>query len=198
MTSFKLLLLSAALGTDLFSVAIPIGMTRVHKWAILWSSGVFAGFHIVMILAGYHIGHYLGIVVEAVGIQHVLGMQAAIQNWAGLLGAVILMLLGVNMIRESLTRHTAENYPHSLQGWPLIILAASVSVDAFAAGISMGMMDVDLIRLSLILGTVIFAISLAGLSLGRQVGRYMGSYAEIAGGCLLTFFGINIVISLVI
>lgn len=198
MTSLKLLLLSAALGTDLFSVAIPIGMTRVPKWTILWSSFVFACFHIVMILAGYHIGHWLGTVVEEVGTQQALGSQAVIQNWAGLLGAVILILLGLNMIRESLTDHRALDSSRSLQGWTLLMLATSVSVDAFAAGISMGMMEVDLLRLSLILGAVIFIISLVGLSIGRQVGRYMGSYAEIAGGLLLTFFGINVFISLVI
>jgi putative Mn2+ efflux pump MntP len=193
-----LLLLSAALGTDLFSVAIPIGMTRIPKWTILWSSFVFACFHIVMILAGYHIGHWLGTIVERVGAQQVLGSQAAIQNWASLLGAVILILLGMNMIRESLIEHTAADYSRSLQGWMLLMLATSVSIDAFAAGISMGMMDVDLLRLSLILGVVIFIISLIGLSLGRQVGRYLGSYAEIAGGLLLTLFGVNVFISVVI
>jgi manganese efflux pump family protein len=62
----------------------------------------------------------------------------------------------------------------------------------------MGMMDVDLFRLSFILGVVIFIISLVGLSLGRQVGRYLGYYAEIAGGLLLTFFGMNVFIRLII
>jgi putative Mn2+ efflux pump MntP len=198
MSSFNLLLLSAALGTDLFSVAIPIGMTRVSKWTILWSSFVFACFHIVMILAGYNIGHWLGTVVDEVGTQQVLGPQSVIENWAGLLGAVILILLGLNMIRNSLTVHRAANYSRSLQGWSLMMLATSVSIDAFAAGISMGMMDVDLLRLSFILGVVIFIISLVGLSLGRQVGRFLGCYSEIGGGLLLTLFGINVFISLLI
>ncbi len=198
MTSLNLLLLSAALGTDLFSVAIPIGMTRVDKWAILRSSVVFACFHIIMILIGYYLGHWLGSLMEEVGNQQVLGPQTVIQNWADLLGAVILILLGLNMIRESLIHPAAAHYSHPLQGWTLMVLATSVSIDAFAAGISMGMMDVDLIRLSLMLGSVIFIISLLGLSLGRQVGCYVGSYAEIIGGGLLALFGFHVVMNLVL
>ncbi|MBU2702148.1 putative Mn2+ efflux pump MntP [Sporomusaceae bacterium BoRhaA] len=192
MTVLNLLLLSFALGTDLFSVAIPIGMTHLSRWTIFRASLVFALFHIVMILTGYHLGHGLGTFVEEVGSQQVLGPQAVIQNWADLLGAVILVLIGVNMIRESFVKHKAASYSHPLQGWTLLMLATSVSIDAFAAGISMGMMDVDLIRLSILLGWVIFIISCTGLSVGRQLGRYVGAYAEVGGGALLTLFGLHL------
>lgn len=192
MTVLNLLLLSFALGTDLFSVAIPIGMTHLSRWTIFRSSVVFALFHIVMILAGYHLGHALGTLVEEVGSQQVLGPQAVIQNWADLFGSVILILIGVNMIRESFVKHKATSYSHPLQGWTMLVLATSVSVDAFAAGISMGMLDVDLIRLSILLGGVIFMISCTGLSVGRQLGRYVGAYAEVGGGALLTLFGLHL------
>lgn len=193
MTSLELLVLSAALGTDLFSVAIPIGMNRMRRKIIFRAAVVFALFHIVLILAGYYIGHFLGTVVERVGNYHSEYPLLVMENWPSILGALVLIGLGIYMIRENLAGAVSnENKAHPLQGFSLIVLATSVSIDALAAGFSMGMMDVDLVKLSLILGSVIFFIGLLGLGLGRRVGRYIGSRAECMGGVVLALLGIHV------
>jgi putative Mn2+ efflux pump MntP len=190
---FELLVLSAALGTDLFSVAVPIGMNRIKLHVILKAAVVFALFHIVMILTGYNAGHWLGAVVEHVGAYHIDYPLLLVQNWASGIGAAVLTGLGLHMIKENLSPAGAETSSAGmLEGLSLAVLAVSVSVDALAAGFSLGMMDVDLIKLSIILGVVIFMIAVAGLVLGRRIGRYVGSRCELIGGLALLVLGLHI------
>lgn len=193
MSLLELLMLSTALGADLFSVAIPIGMNKVRRLLILRAAFVFALFHIVMLLAGYHAGHWLGGVVEHVGTYHIDWPAAAVQNWATILGALVLTFLGIRMIRDYYSEDVApECFSRPLCGFALIMVATSVSIDALAAGFSLGMMDVDLLKLSLILGLVIFIIALAGLGLGRRIGRIIGSRAGIIGGGVLVVLGLHV------
>lgn len=197
MSIVELIVLSTALGTDLFSVAVPIGMNRLRRRNILQSALVFALFHIIMILAGYHLGHWLGAMVEHVGSYHVNWPGVMIQDWAAILGAVVLAGLGIMMIQHNLAGHSPDTITsHPLKGLSLVILAAGVSVDALAAGFSLGMLDVDLVKLSLVLGIVIFFIAIAGLVLGRQIGQRIGSRAELAGGTVLLLLGIHLLWSI--
>lgn len=190
----ELVVLSAALGTDLFSVSIPIGMKRVRWLIIVRAALVFAVFHIVMILTGYHAGHWLGTIVEQVGAYHAGYPRLAVADWASILGALVLGGLGLHMIKENLSDgcDAVHGKGHPLQGATLAMLAFSVSVDALAAGFSMGMMDVDLIRLSFILGGVIFCIAVAGLGLGRRIGQCVGTRSEMAGGTVLLLLALHV------
>jgi putative Mn2+ efflux pump MntP len=189
----ELFVLSAALGTDLFSVAIPIGMNRIRLRVILRSAVVFAVFHILMILTGYYVGHWLSAVVAHVETYHINWPAGAVQDWASAIGAIVLAGLGINMIRENLTaKSNNSGVNHPLHGITLIALAVSVSLDALAAGFSLGMMDVDLVMLSIVLGTVIFFIAVLGLGLGRRAGSLIGPRAEIFGGLVLILLGIHI------
>lgn len=194
MGNLELVILSFALGTDLFSVAIPLGMKHVTQKIVLKAAAVFAIFHIVMILTGYHIGHFLGALVEKVEVEFFSGLpMLAIQNWASMLGAAVLIGLGARMIKSHADEAREETVRHALTGFPLLLLAFSVSIDALAAGFSLGMMDVDLIKLSAILGGIIFLIALSGLGLGRKIGKYVGKRAEVAGGIVLIILGLNII-----
>ena len=196
MSSVELLILSVALGTDLFSVAIPIGMHPMRFRVLFRAAIIFAIFHIVLILSGYYIGHFLGSVVEGVGIANLDYPIMAMENWASILGALVLTGLGIYMIKENLVCSVSDqNKSHPLQGKALLFLAASVSIDALAAGFSLGMMDVDLVKLSFILGSVIFIIAVLGLSLGRRVSRCVGKRAELLGGIVLIVLGLHVLYS---
>lgn len=193
MSSLELVVLSVALGTDLFSVAIPIGMNRVRPKVILRAAAVFAIFHIIMILTGFYAGRWLGTMVERLGSYHINASSALVENWASILGAVVLAGLGAYMIKESLSEDDANEVKgHPLKGFTLVMLATSVSIDALAAGFSLGMMDVDLLKLSVILGFIIFLIAILGLGLGRRMGHYIGSRSEIVGGSVLILLGAHV------
>lgn len=192
MGSAEIFILSVALGMDLFSVAILIGMNRIKRSVIFKASIVFAAFHIAMLLAGYYIGHFLGAFVDKLGIysgSSVLMME----NCASIIGSAVLVGLGILMLRESFSKEDKlkRSKKNPLKGWTLIVLAFSVSVDALAAGFGFGMMEVDLIKLNIILGSVIFAISAIGLSIGKQASRLLGERSEQIGGIVLILLGGN-------
>jgi putative Mn2+ efflux pump MntP len=98
------------------------------------------------------------------------------------------------MVRESIVT-AGENNRSSCQltGWTLIVLALSVSIDALAAGFSLGMLEVDLVLLSSILGLVIFIIGILGLGLGRSIGCFIGLRAGLVGGIVLVILGGHVV-----
>jgi len=197
LSSIELLILSVALGTDLFSVAIPIGMNPMRFRTIFRAAVIFAIFHIVLILSGYYIGHFLGAVVEKVGIANLDYPIMAVENWASIFGALVLTGLGIYMIKENLVCPVSDQHKtHPLQGGALLLLATSVSIDALAAGFSLGMMDVDLVKLSVILGCVIFTIAVLGLSLGRRAGQCIGKRTELLGGVVLILLGLHVLYSM--
>ena len=177
----------------MFSVAIPIGMKPIKLKIIFRAAVIFAIFHIVLILAGYHMGHFMGAVVERMGTQQMDCAMIPMENWASIVGALVLIGLGIYMIKENICPDLDKRKDqHPLQGGALFLLAESVSIDALAAGFSMGMMDVDLIRLSLILGAVIFMIGMVGFSVGQRIGRCIGKRAESFGGMMLILWGIHV------
>lgn len=190
MGSVEIFVLSTALGMDLFSVAIPIGMHRIKRVVILKASFIFALFHIVMLLSGYYTGRFLGDALERLGACSD-SSTLMMENCAGIVGAIVLTGLGVLMIKENFApkAEASKKRGDILRGWALLVLAFSVSVDAMAAGFSFGMMEVDLIKLNLILGSVIFMISVIGLSVGKQAGRFFGESAELFGGIILILLG---------
>jgi manganese efflux pump family protein len=197
MSFVRLILLSTALGTDLFSVTLGLGMNRVRLRQILKASVCFALAHIFLLLTGYNLGHLLGYFIEHIGTHHNPFSTDMVQNWAGILGAVVLILLGINMIWENVKREDESIKPQGLnplQGVNLLILAISVSLDAMAVGFGLGMLDVDLVVLCAVLGVVIFIIAVIGLLLGRKLGVIIGHRAELVGGLVLILMGINVLL----
>ena len=197
MSNVELFLVSVALGTDLFSVAIPIGMKPIRLQLVVRAALVVALFHIVFILVGYHMGHFVGVMVERMGAYNCDHPLMVMGNWANIIGALVLVSLGIYMLKDHLYPAVQrEEKHHPLQGGALLLLATSVSVDALAAGFSMGMMDVDLVRLSVILGFVILSIGIAGLRVGNQIGKYIGNRAELIGGIVMILLGIHVLWSI--
>lgn len=188
MNCFELLLLSLALSADLFSVAIPLGMKPTSRLFRLKVAVLFAGTHILMVLTGYYSGHWLGCRLEQTSYQLLAGVP--LERWPVFGGGAVLSGLGLAMLSKCGTDAT-EPRTGCLTRWTLAMLALSVSVDALTAGFSMGMLDVDLWALSGVLGLTVFSIALLGLTVGRQVGRYIGKPAEQAGGMILLLLGLH-------
>lgn len=197
MSLVRLVLLSTALGTDLFSVTLGLGMNHFRLRQIIKASVYFSLAHVLLLLTGYNLGHILGHCIDHIGTHHNPFSRAMMQNWAEILGAVVLVLLGINMIWENIKGNEESVYPHQanpLQGLNLILLAISVSLDALAVGFGLGMLDIDLFVVSLILGAIIFVIAVSGLLLGRRLGIIIGHRAELVGGIILVLMGINVML----
>jgi putative Mn2+ efflux pump MntP len=169
------LLLAVALAMDAFAVALTQGArfrpSVAGGVAIALTFGVFQA---LMPLAGWGIGAVAFAYIEAV------------DHWIafGLLG-----FLGVRMLGGHVGEEEAG---HALTGKALLIAGVATSIDALAAGITLPTLSVaPLVAVGLI-GGVTFAMSGAGVALGRIAGDRFGTWAERAGGIILIGLGCKI------
>lgn len=195
MTTLTLLFVAIALGTDAFSMAIGIGCAgRIKGEKIFLVAGVVAIFHVFMPLIGMYLGALLG---QAVG------------ELAAMIGALVLGVIGIHMIREGLKGEDGELIPSGLGGgggascavsqqplvvtslWALIVLAASVSLDALTVGFGLGTVAANIPVTVLTLGVVAGLMTAAGLTFGRYVGNWLGEKAVIVGGVILLAIAIH-------
>lgn len=183
------LLVAIALGADAFSLALGLGMKNNSLRYILRASCVVGVFHIFMPLGGVLVGNLLGTLLGKVAV------------WAG---GLILIFLGLKMIWEgspwrrsyfSFSEAKKElelQHANTLSSWGgLLALGWSVSIDAFGAGIGLGVSVSRLVAFVLILGVVAALMTAIGLFLGRLLGYWIGKWAELAGGLVLVGIGVK-------
>lgn len=172
---FAALLLALALAMDAFAVALTQGARFRPGWggglAIALTFGVFQG---VMPLIGWAIGAFA------------LAYVAAIDHW---IAFGLLSFLGVRMLGGHVGEEEAA---HALTGKALLIAGVATSVDALAAGITLPTLSMAPPLTAALIGVVTFALSAAGVALGRIAGDRWGSWAERVGGVILIGLGLKI------
>ncbi len=81
------------------------------------------------------------------------------------------------------------------RGWTLVLLSIAVSIDALAIGLSLGVIGVTIWAPAAVIGVVTGLVSWLGLQLGTRLGEKFGKRTEIAGGIILVFLGIRILLA---
>lgn len=191
MNYFSVLLVSVALGIDAFSVAISIGLAGIRKKEVYLVSGVVTLFHIFMPLIGLNMGNYLG---------RVAGPMAST------IGAFVLISIGLHTIWSNLQEmgilSTASSQkPPERNGIinisnpvSLVLMAASVSLDALTVGFGLGTLKVDLLLTVITMGIVAGIMTAFGLYFGKRLNVTFGEKAEILGGLILVAIGLKFLI----
>ncbi|MEN3005679.1 manganese efflux pump MntP family protein [Dehalobacterium formicoaceticum] len=189
---WTLLLVALALGTDAFALAIGIGVIGISRKKIIIVSLVICLFHIFMPLIGLGIGQLLG---------------GLIGNLAAVIGAVVLIFIGLNMLwevfknRRRIISFSRGKQEQNLKGkknrsvdsfWGLMMLAASVSIDALSVGFGLGALKAQIFQTVIVLGVVAGLMTATGFHLGRGLGSRLGERAEIMGGIILVAVGIKL------
>lgn len=195
MTLIPLLLVAVALGTDAMSVAIGIGMSGIKRRDILLLSAVVSLFHVLMPLIGLYLGLILGSIVG---------------QYAAVVGAGILVLIGVQMVwthlperntrviswsdwrRGSVPPSPSEVYVPTVSG--VVMLAGGVSLDALSVGFGLGAIKVNLLLAVVTMGLVAGVMTAAGLVFGRRLGRWLGEKAGVVGGLMLVLIGVRMIV----
>nr|WP_330373201.1 manganese efflux pump [Kineothrix alysoides] len=67
--------------------------------------------------------------------------------------------------------------------------AAATSIDALAVGITFAFLNVNIFTAVVVIGTVTFILSMAGVKAGNRFRMKYKAKAEIAGGAVLIFLG---------
>jgi len=183
MNYVSVLLVSIALGIDAFSVAIGIGLAGIKRKDFILVSLVVTAFHIFMPLVGLSLGSYLG---------QIAGPMAST------IGALVLLAIGGSTIWGSL-RGLRDGEGHGPEKRlvditnpiSLVLMAASVSLDALTVGFGLGTLQVHLLLTVLTMGVVAGAMTAGGLQFGKRLNSTFGEKAEIFGGIILILLGIK-------
>ena len=140
----------------------------------------FGGFQALMPLVGYALG---------------VGFREQIESFDHWVAFILLVLIGINMIREAYGDCDGEeDYCPCFGFKTMLILAVATSIDALAVGVSFAFLGIHIFTAITIIGITTFFISIAGVKIGNLFGARYKSRAELAGGCILILIGIKILL----
>jgi putative Mn2+ efflux pump MntP len=99
------------------------------------------------------------------------------------------------MIFESMSRkEELRTLADPTRRWSLLMLSIATSIDALAVGLSLALINVEIISASVIIGIVAAGMTLVGLFSGRKLGEKFGKKMELLGGLILIGIGTKILI----
>jgi putative Mn2+ efflux pump MntP len=107
----------------------------------------------------------------------------------------LLAFVGIRMVRSGFSKGEDESPHDPSRGLTMVLLSIVVSIDAFAVGLSLGLLGVAIWTPALVIGLVTSALSLIGLRAGNGFGKKYGKPVEVLGGLVLIGIGVRIVIS---
>lgn len=177
----ELFILAVGLSMDAFAVSICKGISlgkasiAASCWVGLW----FGAFQALMPTIGF----YLGTTFE--------NYIKAIDHWVAF---ILLLIIGIQMIRESLSKDEDE-IGSSLGVKTMLVLAVATSIDALASGIAIAAAQGDMGLGALFIGLITFTLSSIGVRAGSRIGSGFGHKAEFGGGVVLIVIGLRILIS---
>jgi putative Mn2+ efflux pump MntP len=170
-----------ALAMDAFAVATAVAAglpewTARHTFRLAWHFGLFQA---MMPIMGWFGGSAL------------LTFMAAVDHW---IAFALLAFLGLRMIWQARDPEDRGQDFDPTRGWSLVILSVATSIDAFAVGVTLGLIGISIWMPSLIIGLVTLVVTYVGTRIGRRSGRYLGQWAERIGGVVLIGIGTRILV----
>ncbi len=178
----ELLLLAVGLSMDAFAVSVCKGLSV--KRAGLKESAIcgtwFGGFQALMPLIGFFLG---SLFAEAI---------KAFDHW---IAFGLLIIIGINMLKEAFSQECDCENNGDMSVKTMFVMAVATSIDALAVGISLAMAgEVNIFVAVLLIGVTTFLLSGVGVKIGNLFGNRFEKKAQIAGGVILIFLGIKIVL----
>ncbi|NLD20286.1 MAG: manganese efflux pump [Clostridiales bacterium] len=185
----ELILLAVGLSMDAFAVSVCKGlaMNKISFGSAAICGIWFGGFQALMPLIGYILGARFEKYIDSVA------------PWVAF---VLLAFIGLNMIRESLSK-SGDEASAELDIKTMFVMAVATSIDALAVGITFACVPVDIIAAGglantivgvLLIGVTTFIISCSGVKIGNIFGVRYKSKAEFAGGMILLLIGVKILL----
>lgn len=179
MSFLEISLIGVGLAMDAFAVSICKGlaMKKMSYQKAIIIALFFGGFQALMPALGYILGTAFASKI------------AAIDHW---IAFILLGLIGINMIKEALSKDEDECLDDTLRFGDLIMLSIATSVDALAVGITFAFFNVSIVLSTTVIGIITFIICVIGVKVGNVFGEKYKSKAELAGGVLLIIMGCKI------
>ena len=176
----ELIILSIGLAMDAFAVAVCKGLSMQK---MNWNKGLIIGayfgiFQALMPVIGYLLG---------------VNFQEKIQSIDHWIAFILLGIIGLNMLKEAISKET-ETSNDSIKFKDMLILAIATSIDALAVGITFAFLKVNIWLAIILIGLITFIISTLGVKIGNVFGSKYEKKAEFAGGLILILLGAKILL----
>ena len=176
----ELFIIAVGLSMDACAVSICKGLSvkKVTLGHAAICGGYFGAFQALMPVIGFVLGVQFSSLIT--GIDH----------WIAL---ILLSLIGINMIREALSKDE-EKVDCSFCFRAMLPLAIATSIDALAVGVTFAVMDIGskIVFAVIFIGAVTFILSAIGVKIGNLFGMKFKSKAELFGGIVLVLMGLKI------
>lgn len=101
----------------------------------------------------------------------------------------IFMYLGLKIIEESLKND--KEVPTCLTLQCLFAIAIATGIDALAAGVTLALASVNILKASFLIGSVTFIFAFTGFWLGCSLKNVTTKYLEVLSGLILIFLAIK-------
>jgi len=172
MDTLILLIIALGLAMDCFTISISNSSVSglVKPGVPLKVALVFTLSHILFMMAGY----WLGEVVRP--------RFAGIEAWVAF---AVLGIIGLKMIMEARRRHPGTKVFDINQPSVMVILSLATAMDAFLAGVAIGVVEMRLWSAALLVGVTVFILSLGGMAGGKQLGIAYARRTAYFGGAFL-------------
>ena len=161
------------------AVAVGIKLGKLDRWIVFRLSWHFGFAQFGMPILGWLFGEYL---------SGVIGV------WAQWLAAVVLATIGIRLIYEQFKPDDNRWKGDPTRGASLLILMFATSIDALAAGFTLGLVGIQILYPSLIIGVVAASMTVLGLIFGRVLGLRFSRRAAVVGGLILIILAVKTVL----
>lgn len=182
MSLAELFILAVGLSMDAFAVSVCKGlaMRKCNLRKALVCGVWFGGFQALMPLIGYLLGYQFKDYITA------------IDHW---IAFVLLVFIGGGMIMEARS-DKEEEANDSLDVKTMFLLAVATSIDALAVGVTFAFLpDTNVPAAVSFIGVITLILSTVGVKVGNVFGMKYKKKAEFAGGTILIFLGVKILLN---
>jgi len=182
MQFYETILIALSLAMDAFAVSVSASCTGciTDSRAVFRLAFHFGLFQAMMPVLGWFAGSWI--------VRFIAGA-------AYITAFLLLAFIGGRMIINGFSKDETITRPDPSRGFSLVMLSVATSIDALLVGFSLALIDVSIWYPAAITGIVTAAMSLAGIRLGRFLGRVIGPSSEIIGGLILIAIGIKILLN---
>ncbi len=176
----ELFLIALGLSMDAFAISICKGlsMQKMNNKSAFIIGLYFGTFQAFMPFLGYFLGSRF---------------QNTIISYDHWIAFILLAVIGGNMVKESLNKEE-ESLDPSIAFLDMIILAVATSIDALAVGVTFAFLKVQITAAVSFIGVTTFILCIIGVKVGSIFGIKYKSKAEFAGGLILIFMGLKILV----
>jgi len=188
---FNSILLGVGLAMDAFSVSLANGLNApcMGKRKMCGIAGLFACFQALMPLAGW------------ICVHTIVERFKAFEKFIPWIALILLCYIGGKMLHEGIQKHRGElceeeECPKELSLGLLIVQGVATSIDALSVGFTIADYGWTMaVVCVLLIAVVTFFICMGGLMLGRKFGTRLSDKADLLGGTILVFIGVEIFIT---